>query len=135
MQPIYLAVEAEPRYWEDTTVNGVVDEDGILIPCRDGAFWKPIIELSSGKIINWELGKSANIHYKVCDQGEYFLLDANQKKIKKYNGYYVPDEVLCVDDEGYGDYIIMSVDMDGVIKNYKPIIEENKWLDVVQTRR
>ena len=128
MENIYLAVEAEPRYWEDTTVNGIADENGSLIPCKAGALWKPIIELSSGKIINWEIGKSADIHYKVCDQGEYFLLDANQNKIKKYYDYYVPDEVLCVDNEGYGDYIIMSVGADGVIKNYKPIIEENKWI-------
>ena len=113
-----LQVEAEPRYWEDATVNGVSDEDGTLIPCRDGELWKPLIDIESGIILNWDKGKEARIHYKVCDQGEYWLQDADGNKIVKAKGYYVPD-FLAIDDNGFGDYIIMNVDYDGKINNWK----------------
>jgi len=29
-----LHVQANVRYWEDATVNGVEDEEGTLMPCR-----------------------------------------------------------------------------------------------------
>ncbi len=113
-----LLVEADVRYWEDATVNGVEDENGDLIPCKVGDTWKPIIDLDTGLITNWEKGKEANIHYKVCDAGEYWLQDENGEKIVKAKGYYVPD-FLAIDDSGYGDYIIMKVDKDGKINNWR----------------
>jgi len=113
-----LLVVANVRYWEDATVNGVEDENGDLIPCKVGDTWKPIIDLEIGLITNWEKGKEANIHYKVCDAGEYWLQDENGEKIVKAKGYYVPD-FLAIDDSGYGDYIIMKVDKDGKINNWR----------------
>ena len=113
-----LLVEADVRYWEDATVNGVEDENGDLIPCKVGDTWKPIIDLETGLITNWEKGKEANIHYKVCDAGVYWLQDENGEKIVKAKGYYVPD-FLSIDDSGYGDYIIMKVDKDGKINNWR----------------
>ena len=113
-----LLVEADVRYWEDATVNGVEDENGDLMPCKVGDTWKPIIDLETGLITNWEKGKEANIHYKVCDAGEYWLQDENGKKIVKAKGYYVPD-FLAIDDSGYGDYIIMKVDKEGKINNWR----------------
>ena len=113
-----LLVEADVRYWEDATVNGVEDENGDLMPCKVGNTWKPIIDLETGLITNWEKGKEANIHYKVCDAGEYWLQDENGEKIVKAKGYYVPD-FLAIDDSGYGDYIIMKVDKDGKINNWR----------------
>ena len=113
-----LLVVANVRYWEDATVNGVEDENGDLIPCKVGDTWKPIIDLEIGLITNWEKGKEANIHYKVRDAGEYWLQDENGEKIVKAKGYYVPD-FLAIDDSGYGDYIIMKVDKDGKINNWR----------------
>jgi len=113
-----LLVEADVRYWEDASVNGVDDENGDLIPCKVGDTWKPIIDLETGIIINWEKGKEANIHYKVCDAGEYWLQDKNGEKIVKAKGYYVPD-FLAIGDSGFGDYIIMKVDKEGLINNWR----------------
>lgn len=113
-----LLVEANVRYWEDASVNGVDDEDGDLIPCKVGETWKPIIELETGMILNWQKGKEANIHYKVCDAGEYWLQDENREKIVKAKGYYVPD-FLAIDDSGFGDYIIMKVNKEGLINNWR----------------
>lgn len=129
--PTYIEVEAEVRYWEDTTVNGIEDIDGTLIPLRYGKLWKPVIRLTDGKIRNWPHGTTADIHYKVCDQGEYWILDKEGRRIMKYNGAYVPDKFLCHGDHGYGDYIIFNVGRDGKIVDWRvPEVNRDMWSEV-----
>lgn len=118
----FLQVQAGVRYWEDASVNGVEDTDGELIPCRVGDDWQPLIELESGKIINWEIGKTAEIHYKVCDDGIYILLDENYETIIAHEDYVIDD--LSIGEGGYGDYIILSIDENGIIKDWSPTLEE-----------
>jgi len=123
-----LVVEAAVRYWEDAKVNGIEDSDGTRIPLRNGELWKPVIELSTGRILDWPEGMEAHIHYKVCDEGEYWLADADGNRIAKWKDYYVPDHFLCVDCEGWGDYIILDVGQDGLIKEWKqPTVKEDEW--------
>lgn len=124
----YIEVCAEVRYWEDATVNGSEDTEGTLIPLRNGSVWKPIISLTEGKIADWPDGTEADIHYKVCDQGEYWLLDENKHRIAKWKGHYIPNGILCVGDNGYGDYIIMSINSEGQIKGWDaPEIDGDEW--------
>lgn len=118
----FLQVQAGVRYWEDASVNGVEDTDGELIPCRVGDDWQPLIELETGKIINWEIGKTADIHYKVCDDGNYILLDENEGEIKSIAGYVIND--LAIGESGFGDYIIMKVDENGIIEGWSPTLKE-----------
>lgn len=123
----YIEVDAHVRYWEDAYLNGQKDTHG-NVPCRKGDSWMPVIDLESGVIINWTQGIDAQIHYKVCDAGEYYLLDEQKKRIAKWNGFYVPDDILCINDEGWGDYIIFNVNQDGKIKDWtKPIINNQEW--------
>ena len=119
MEATYIEVKAEVRYWEDASINGVEDIDGKLTPFRTGNNWTPIISLNDGRIIDWPESTNAYIHFKVCDSGEYWLLDENKKRIAEWNGFYVPDEFLCHGDNGYGDYIIMNIDANGNIEGYK----------------
>ena len=127
--PMFLEVDAEVRYWEDSTVNGVEDHDGSLIPFGDGKLWKPVIRLSDGVVLNWPDSVEADVHYKVCDQGLYWLLDEHQKRILKWNGDYVPDAFLCMDGSGFGDYIVMQIGRDGSIKNWKvPYVDMERWV-------
>lgn len=118
MSPSILMVDARVRYWEDAEVNGVDDADGSLIPCREGNSWKPSIELATGKILGWPVGTTADIHYKVCDDGDYWLADSEGNKLYKWAGDYVPDRLLCVGESGYGDYIILKVLEDGRIADW-----------------
>lgn len=118
----FLQVEAGVRYWEDASVNGVEDTEGELIPCRVGDDWQPLIELETGKIINWEAGKAADIHYKVCDDGKYILLDENEAELKSYEGYVISD--LAIGESGFGDYIILKVDENGIIENWRPSLKD-----------
>ena len=122
----YLEVAAGVRYWEDSKVNGVVDAIGMLIPLRSGKKWAPVIDLSTGVILNWPEGTTASIHYKVCDEGEYWLQDAEHKRVAKYKSDYVPDILSC-GENGYGDYIILKVDGTGKIEGWRGGIDDDEW--------
>jgi hypothetical protein len=116
----YLKAFIGARYWEDTEVDGVFDtEDGDNIPCKseDGEYWCPIIELETGVITNWEKGKTASVHYKSCDDNSFYLVDGNDKTVAMRKGYVI--NMMCTAEDGYGDYVIMDIDADGKIENWK----------------
>lgn len=139
----YLKVDAGVRYWNDARVNGVEDTDceetvgAPTVPCAEyvgerssvlcGSSWRwrPVIDIDSGKIINWKQGVTADIHYKVCDDGVYTVTDQEGNEIVSLEDY-VP-EIMCPADEGYGDYIIMYVDENGIIEGW----DNRKILDFV----
>jgi hypothetical protein len=128
MRATYIEVEAEVRYWEDASVNGHEDTDGTLIPFRLGNKWCPVIRLEDGWIVNWPECTTADVHYKVCDQGEYWLRD-EEKRIAKWSGDYVPNDFLCHGDQGYGDYIIFQVNAEGTIVGWdRPWLDPERWL-------
>lgn len=124
----YLRVRCGVRYWEDATVNGVRDDDGSRIPCRDGGGnWCPTIDLGTGKIENWPEGTTARLHYKVCDDGDYALLDSGRNVVKAIDGY-VPS-IMCPGGQGYGDYVIMTVGADGVIADWRADLSDFERAD------
>ncbi|MFT4076457.1 MAG: hypothetical protein QM647_13105 [Asticcacaulis sp.] len=114
----FLRVDAGVRYWEDATVNGKEDDESKpTIPFAAGDAWKPLIDIESGKIVDWPEGITASVHYKVCDAGLYALLDADKNVVAEHDGY-VP-KMLSPKDNGYGDYIIMDIGADGVIADWR----------------
>lgn len=115
----YLQINAFVRYWEDTEVNGEPDtENGDNIPCKVGSTWRPKINIDNGIIENWEQGKTANVHYKVCDACSWELIDDEGNEIHKVVDEYVPS-ILYPKENGYGDYIIMDIDENGVIEDWE----------------
>jgi hypothetical protein len=118
----YLRARCGVRYWEDAKVNGVADTEGNLIPGRVGTSWCPLIDLETGKIENWTPGTTADIHYKVADDGDYVLLDADRNVVKEIEGY-VPS-IMSPKESGHGDYVIMDIDGDGVIQNWEVDLDE-----------
>ena len=134
----YLQVDAGVRYYEDTVVNGEDDIDLMKtrgkgsprVPCAvrikdkphsgiysDHYRWRPLIDVNNGQIVNWERGTTAEVLYKVCDNGHYSLLDQDKNEVISVDSY-VP-ELLCPEDDGFGDYINFDVDADGFIKGWK----------------
>lgn len=111
-----LKVEAGVRYWEDAKVNGVPDEDGTLIPFRSGDAWCPLIDIDTGTVIDWPAGTTADLHYKVCDEGIYTLIGDDGAEITSKEGY-VP-AIMSPGGRGYGDYIIMTIGADGKIADW-----------------
>ena len=127
MQATYIEVSAEVRYWEDSIVNDVEDTDGTLTPMRQGDCWVPVIRLADGIVMDWPQGIVADVHFKVCDAGEYWLLNEAGEKLAWRSGY-VPGAFLCHGDNGFGDYIILKIGPDGQIADYKrPDIVASEW--------
>lgn len=113
-----IVVESGVRYWEDADVNGEPDdEDEPRIPCVDGENWKIEIDTKTGKIRNWEKGVTADVHYKTCDDNKITLKNEYGDVLGEYN-CYVPD-FLCIGESGYGDYIIMEIEADGKIVDFR----------------
>lgn len=130
-----ILVSCQPRYWEDSVVNGIDDLSFIeskgkgvpSMPCAEQIkdeptnviysnhwTWRPIIDVETGQIINWNKQVDAYVHYKVCDAFECIFQDSNGLIITMYNGY-VPS-FMYPKREGYGDYIILDVDECGYIQ-------------------
>lgn len=114
----YIEVSAGVRYWEDATINGADDLAGTMTPFRKGDNWCPVIRLGDGLVMDWPAGMEAYIHFKVCDDGEYWLLDEGRQRIAKWAGFYVPDDFLCPGENGSGDYIILTIGADGIIEGW-----------------
>lgn len=121
----FMKVDAQIRYWVDSLLNGVeAAEDGNNFPCKNENQWCPLIDVDKGIITNWELGTSANIHFKVCDACAYSLINTIGEIEYKHDYNYVPD-ILCPESEGYGDYIIMNIDINGKINKWnKSLVSE-----------
>jgi hypothetical protein len=116
-----VLVEANVRYWEDAVIDGEPDEDGTKTPCRRVDLWCPEIDIDTGIITNWQKGVKAEIHFKVCDAGSYYLKDAEGNIVLKRENDYVPNELI---PGSYGDYIEMEIDENGQIANWRPSLED-----------
>lgn len=130
----YLKINAGVRHWQDSQVNGQEDFDIDEIDCapkmpfaieENGQYrWKPIIDVDKGQIVDWPKGTIADVHYKICDDGLYALLDKNRNVIIEVESY-VPD---CIGE--YGDYIIMQINEDGLIKDF--YFDEDDVEDIIE---
>lgn len=130
----YLCLDANVRYWEDADINGKEDisydeqakgekprvplavENPDARYLDDKYHWVIKIDTNTGNIVGWPEGVTANIHYKVCDEGIYWLEDTEGNEIHKIESY-VP-ELFDFCDDSYGDYLIMTVDENGHIEEW-----------------
>lgn len=143
-----IKCDVEIRYWNDAEVNGVEDidfcetkgEGSPQIPCAIQVFakstnviysdhwrWRPVINIETGQIKNWQQGVEATVHYKVCDGFACSFLGNMDEIITEFDGY-VPS-FMCPAENGFGDYIIMSIDKDGCIKDWDAN-KVRKFLDI-----
>ena len=125
----YLQAIIPIRYPEDATVNGEVDETGELLPLQhiNNRKWDITIDLRNGKIHEWPIGTTADVHFKVVDEGCYYLLDEDGNEVARRIKDYVPSKLLA-NGEGWGDYVILTIGKDGQIDDWvaNPI-DVNDW--------
>ena len=122
----YLKVSATVRYWDDATVNGDQDESGKNVPFKNDTEGCPVIDIENGIVLDWPNDTEASFHFKVCDAGTYWLLDKNKNEVAEILNNYVPSG-LCHGDQGFGDYIIFSVNKDGSIADYSNNVDPDDW--------
>lgn len=110
-----------------SVIPGIVKKD---IGYKESEYFEIIIDLDKGKVINWPKNFTLITYFKICDDGEYVFLDKKMNEIvnitKEYDQYYVPS-FLSIDDNGYGDYLYITILGGGKIHNFdimKTRIEE-----------
>lgn len=74
-----------------------------------------LLDLDSASVIGWPKGVKFDLHLKVVDEGNYWLIGQGGQEIKVRDGY-VP---YCLPQE-FGDYFIAHIDGDGKIDGWKP---------------
>ncbi|MGI9525904.1 MAG: hypothetical protein ACR2MS_02210 [Weeksellaceae bacterium] len=125
-EPVAVRVVIPVRYPEDNELNGKSDENGDL-PFLDGEIWSIDIDLDTGKIKDWPSGNTVVIHDKVNDMGSYYLLDSHNDVIFSVDeDSYVPD-FLQINDYGFGDYVLFSVEEDGKIYRWPGKDKVMEW--------
>jgi len=100
-------------------------EDGF--PLRTNNYWSGIVELSTGRIIDWPKDKMGDyqLFVKVCDMGKYMLMDRNHTYIGNDtpNDGYVPNEII---PGKYGDYVSLEI-TDGIVTNWPKNFERGSF--------
>lgn len=149
----YLKIDVGPRYWEDASIKfedkweddieydeqekgekpkmpfAVKDESKTYAKYR----WQITIDLENAKVLDWPQGVEARVFYKVCDDGTYYLLDADKNVLKEVN-CYVPDILSYIDvDDSFGDYIDMKIDGNGNLVGYLKENTDNYIQKIINT--
>ena len=97
------------------------DEDKQDMPLRVGDMFSALIDIDTGKIVDWPKGKGGRrIYEKVVDRGTYSLIGSNGEIIKTLENDYVPHGVIPGE---YGDYVDLEVDKFGTIMNWPKNID------------
>jgi len=84
-------------------------------PMRHGDRWTAIVEIDSGRVLDWPIGKSLEFYEKITDGGTYKLLDPTLSVIAKIEENYVPNDLI---PGKYRDYIHLIINESGIITNW-----------------
>lgn len=84
-------------------------------PLLNGSMWNAHIDVDTGVIADWPQGDERELYVKVCDQGNYSLLDENGETLLERFDNYVPNNLVPGE---YGDYIDLKIDGTGKITNW-----------------
>ena len=138
-------ISAKVMCWEDCEIDGQeFDEDSdenvikdllgrydkeYKIGLVDGDLLRLVINPETGKVENYAGEKEVRMHFKVCDECSWEITEHIHNGVNPYDAYdnpvlkvendYVPD-FLEIDDDGWGDYIEITIQADGIIKDWNP---------------
>lgn len=77
-----------------------------------------MIDVDNKKVVDWnETAGEVSIFAKVRDEGVYKYYDKDGNIIQTIEDEYVPD-FLQVNENGYGDYLNLTISKNGVIENF-----------------
>ena len=74
------------------------------------------IDVENGKLLNHDFGHTIKIYNKAVDEGTYTLYDTETHEAKTIQDYVIPG--LDIDENGFGDYVILTIDENGFIKDW-----------------
>ena len=147
-----VKVIAGVRYWVDckySTDNSVTwnqpddtEENDLsvreVLPCVEyfekerGWYWCLNIDFETGKVENWKKGFCVKTFFKVCDDGRYQIISDNVNVLWDSDidsrSSYVP-AFMEIDSSNYGDNIYITIDGDGIIKDWQTA--KNRVLELI----
>ena len=157
VEPAVLQCWIGARYWEDSSFNGVDDDDTgrLLREKLPGSFFihhntkgdYPVrhdmdtykqdylfiqIDLKEGKVIDWPNDVYAGFSYKSCDMNYFRLLDDKGNilcQTREGDSEYVIGPSFTNDS---GDYFVLGVNKDGTIDSWGSSAMEHSlqdWID------
>lgn len=106
-------IDIAPRYIGDSEDDDLPTDFPLLNASKTE--WRAMVDIDTGKILDWPQGEARDMHVKVCDNGSYSLYDSAGEKVAEIVNGYVPNELI---PGAYGDYIELSINEDGVITNW-----------------
>lgn len=114
----FILIEIAPRYIGDSEDDDMRTDTPLLINGK----WTARIDVDTGQVESWPIGKECEFFVKVCDEGVYTLFDDESNVIATMAGY-APNEIVPGE---YGDYVHMIIGPDGIVKNWpsNPSVEE-----------
>lgn len=118
-------------YFEDCYVDGTIDDEDDPKVCGYDPVYKAVvwdIDFNTGIVGNWN-GQEVEADYKVVDGGEY-VLEIDGKCVEDIEDEYVP-VFLSIDNEGYGDYIHLTIGKDGKIDGWDDNVKQQvvEWFN------
>lgn len=100
-------------------INALLHEDAMQnLPdflLQDGGDLEILIEVDTGRVVNWQGNTAVRIEDKVRDNGNYALLDKDMNEIVRIEDDYVPNRLIPGE---YGDYIDLKINAEGYVKNW-----------------
>lgn len=78
------------------------------------------INLSTNQVEHWLFGRRVRTNYKTSDGCIIKFEKQGTKELFNYSGY-VPN---CFPDEHYGDYLMLDISKDGIVKDFN-VTDEN----------
>lgn len=112
----YVQIYVPIRKEEDVPLYSPFRSGNKVETVSEGNDWLRLtIEISTGKIPDWPVGQSGELHIKVVDNGTYNLLDKNKTLLVSLQDEYVPNHLIPGD---YGDYIVLHVNITGEVTNW-----------------
>lgn len=97
-------------------------------PMRDGDRWGCVVDLATGQIKDWPIGRSLSFYMKVCDEGIYSLIGPDGQVVVSLDGEYIPHGVIPGE---WGDYIDLEINENGLITNWLKKPDLSKFQDYI----
>lgn len=86
------------------------------------------VDLFERKVIDWDYNDYLRMWAKVCDSGTYTLLDADMKPLWQINGY-VPNAMIPLYEDGFGDYLELAIEHDGSLPHWQSIPDFSDFVE------
>lgn len=78
----------------------------------------------TARVRDWPAGLAVEIHTKVCDCCSVYLLGDCDRVVASREGDYVPG---FMPGKHYGDYVILDIDGDGAVTNWKKRLRDEDF--------